>query len=62
MEFYSVTLIAKPGSKALAGDIVNKAARIVPFGKNADGDQTMIFAFAPADGDDAVEGDHDGRK
>jgi uncharacterized OB-fold protein len=36
--------------------------RIVPFGKNADGDQTMIFAFAPADGDDAAEGDHDGRK
>src|SRR5689334_14686042 len=33
VEFYSVTLIAKPGSKALAGDIVNKAARIVPFGK-----------------------------
>jgi uncharacterized OB-fold protein len=36
--------------------------RIVPFGKNADGDQTMIFAFAPADSDDLAEGDRDGRQ
>ena len=33
MEFYSATLIAKPGSAALTREIVGKAARILPFGK-----------------------------
>jgi uncharacterized OB-fold protein len=30
--------------------------RIVPFGRDADGNETMIYAFAPVEGADSVEG------
>jgi phosphoserine phosphatase len=64
VEFYSVTLIAKPGSKALAGDIVRKAARIVPFGKIGPwlaADEAVDISFH-LDGVDLVAGSDDERE